>query len=94
MSTPSIPDQLRNVREWAKDKLAGESEPPWAWYQYMKLVETTDAILKSMEVKTTLEDLQESDLPEDTASIRLAVDNDPQGNSQHRSKPIPVQLPM
>ncbi len=36
---------LEAVREWANAKLATGQEPPWAWYQYMKLRETLDAIL-------------------------------------------------
>ena len=41
-----------SARERAKEILDGGEQPPWAWYQYMKLVEATDAILAGME--TTL----------------------------------------
>ena len=41
--------ELERVREWAATKIQGGSEPPWAWYQYMKLVETADAILAGMD---------------------------------------------
>ncbi len=44
----SIKDDLNNVRVWAQDKINAGQEPPWAWYQYMKLVETIDAIQASM----------------------------------------------
>jgi hypothetical protein len=37
---------LEALREWAQDKIDAGEEPPWAWYQYMKLVETADAILR------------------------------------------------
>jgi len=30
--------QLNGVRQWAKDKNACGDEPPWAWFQYMKLM--------------------------------------------------------
>ena len=40
--------QLRQMREWANEKAQSGQEPPWAWYQYMKLVETCDAILSGM----------------------------------------------
>lgn len=40
---------LREILEWAKAKTHEGSEPPWAWFQYMKLIETIDAILKGTE---------------------------------------------
>jgi hypothetical protein len=52
--------ELRRVREWAREKIQGGSEPPWAWYQYMKLTETVDAILDGMSATTTTESLQQS----------------------------------
>lgn len=39
---------LEHMRAWADEKIAGGAEPPWAWYQYMKLRETLDAILDGM----------------------------------------------
>ena len=41
-------EELEKVRQWANDKIAAGQEPPWAWYQYMKLRETLDAILSGM----------------------------------------------
>lgn len=32
------------IREYAKNKLQEGSEPPWMWYEYMKLVEAIDKI--------------------------------------------------
>jgi hypothetical protein len=43
-------EKLEEVRAWAKDKIASGDEPPWAWYQYMKLIETIDAILGATSV--------------------------------------------
>ena len=40
--------ELRRIRHWADQKIASGQEPPWAWYQYMKLVETLDAIIGGM----------------------------------------------
>jgi hypothetical protein len=34
-------------RYWAEDRVASGNEPPWAWYQYMKLIETVAAIQTS-----------------------------------------------
>ena len=41
--------ELERVREWALQKLATGEEPPWAWYQYMKLREALEAILAGMD---------------------------------------------
>jgi hypothetical protein len=35
---------LMTVRHWAGEKVRNGKEPPWAWYQYMKLVEAVDLI--------------------------------------------------
>ncbi len=45
-------DELERVRSWAKEKLATCEEPPWAFFQYMKLVEATTAILDGMAATT------------------------------------------
>ena len=45
-------EELEKVRQWADDKIAAGQEPPWAWYQYMKLRETLDAILSGMAATT------------------------------------------
>jgi hypothetical protein len=42
----TIRGDLEHVRCWAKAKIDTGNEPPWAWYQYMKLVETIDAIVE------------------------------------------------
>ena len=38
---------LALCRDWAEDRVASGNEPPWAWYQYMKLIETVAAIQTS-----------------------------------------------
>jgi hypothetical protein len=35
---------LALCRDWAEGRVASGNEPPWAWYQYMKLIETVEAI--------------------------------------------------
>jgi hypothetical protein len=52
-------DDLERVRAWANAKLATGEEPPWAWYQYMKLCETLDAILAGMTATQPTGDSQE-----------------------------------
>jgi len=41
--------ELERVLNWADGKLAAGAEPPWAWYQYMKLRETLQAILAGIQ---------------------------------------------
>jgi len=38
---------LELCRHWAEVRVATGNEPPWAWYQYMKLIETVEAIQTS-----------------------------------------------
>ena len=35
---------LATLRNWAEQRVSTGGEPPWAWYQYMKLIETVAAI--------------------------------------------------
>ena len=49
---------LTQVRQWAKTRIDSGQEPPWAWYQYMKLIEATDAILNGMATTKTKENLR------------------------------------
>lgn len=35
---------LALLRKWAEGRVATGGEPPWAWYQYMKLIEAVAAI--------------------------------------------------
>lgn len=37
--------ELSKMRAWADDKIATGAEPPWAWFQYMKLREVLDQII-------------------------------------------------
>jgi hypothetical protein len=77
-------DHLRAIRQWADDKLAQGSEPPWAWYQYMKLRETLDAILAGMEATTPLGS-PESGVRQEK-HLHVVIDN--------AVGEIPVQLPL
>lgn len=84
--------QLEQVREWADTKLASGEEPPWAWYQYMKLRETLDAILAGMAVVTT-ESSPQSEQHQETR-LRLVEATDPQDNAQRHPAGLPTQTPM
>lgn len=89
---PEMQSQLESIRAWAKEKIATGAEPPWAWYQYMKLLETIDSILAGVSVATTESSLQSDERLE--THLRLVDPIDPQDNAQHRSSGLPVQLPM
>lgn len=85
-------DELERVREWAQAKLATGEEPPWAWYQYMKLRETLDAILAGMDSVTTESSQQLAQQPE--THLRLVDSTGPQDSARRRPAGLPTQLPM
>ena len=58
--------EIQKMRKWADDKIATGAEPPWAWYQYMKLRETLDAIIAGRSATVAV------DLPK---HLSVAVDN-------------------
>lgn len=86
--------ELERVRKWADEKIATGAEPPWAWYQYMKLRETIDAILAGVSVATS----ETESSPQSGAHLdsgpRLVVSNTQQGTAPHRQSTVPVPLPM
>jgi len=84
--------ELERVRQWADEKLATGAEPPWAWFQYMKLRETLDAILAGM-AATTMESSQRSETRRG-ARLRLVASIDQQDTAQLRPADSPVLLPM
>lgn len=84
---------LQEVREWAKAKIATGAEPPWAWYQYMKLVETIDAILGGANYVTTMESSQQSE-PHQDARLRLVDSTYLQDSAQRHPAEPQVQMPM
>jgi hypothetical protein len=85
-------EELERVRAWADSKIATGEEPPWAWYQYMKLRETLDAILSGMAAVTT-ESLPQS---EQNLGVRLRlVDARYQRDiAQPHLAELPPPLPM
>ena len=85
--------ELERIRDWAKDKLQSGSEPPWAWYQYMKLVETADAILAGMSATSPMENSQQS-VERQGTHLQLVGSTYPQDNAQSHPAGPPVLLPM
>lgn len=84
--------QLEEVRTWAQEKIASGAEPPWAWFQYMKLVETVDAILGGQSSVTT----ESSPQPEQRPGAHLQLVGPtyrPDTVRRHQADEA-VQLPM
>lgn len=88
----SIEKQLGSVKEWAQEKAQRGSEPPWAWYQYMKLVEAISAIQSGMTATTTESSLQA--VERSGKLIRLEVAKCSQDTAQQHPDTGRVPLPM
>ncbi len=88
----SIRKDLLNVRNWAKGKINGGQEPPWAWYQYMKLIETTEAILASLDAVKT-ESSQQSDKHQEKP-LRLVGATYQLDDAPHHPVDDSPQMPM
>jgi hypothetical protein len=92
------PADLQKFRDWAHSKLATGDEPPWAWYQYMKLQETLDAIIGGMSSwvtpeESTKESSQQSEQRQGT-HLRLVADKCSKDTSPPRPAETAVTLPM
>ena len=85
-------NQLEDILEWAKAKLAAGHEPPWAWYQYMKLVETIDAILAGTAAATTAS--SQLSEPRQETHLRLVDATCPQDDVPPRPVGPSPQMPM
>lgn len=85
-------EELQNIRNWANDKIATGDEPPWAWFQYMKLLETIDQILAGFDA-TTMENLPQSG-EHPGGRLRLVDATYQPDSAQHHQPEPPVQMPM
>ncbi len=86
-------DELTRVREWADAKLATGEEPPWAWYQYMKLREALDGVIAGMDAVSPTASLQQSG-PHQGRHLRLVVSMCPQDTVPPHQSELNVPLPM
>jgi len=86
-------DQLQEVREWAKTKIASGAEPPWAWFQYMKLVETLDAILGAQDSATATASSRQSG-PHSEMRLQLVGSTYQPDSVPPHSAETPVLMPM
>lgn len=75
-------EELQKIRGWADDKIATGIEPPWSWYQLMKLREALDAILSGMPV------------PDAGVKFRPHLVGKEPPKDEVTTAEIPVQLPM
>lgn len=83
---------LKKSRRGRTKRLPQGLNPPWAWYQYMKLVETAEAILAGMAATTTVGS-RRLEQPVG-AHLRLVDSDDPQESAPPRHVGLPVQMPM
>jgi hypothetical protein len=93
MSESVSHDDLVRVQKWAKEKIAQGSEPPWAWYQYMKLIETIQALVAGMDCTVSQTENSPQSAKRPDAHLRLVDPTDRQDNARHHPAGMPVNLP-
>lgn len=49
---------MRALKEWAVDRMTMGTQTPWAWFQFMKLLEVLDTFIESGEAAGTGEKLR------------------------------------
>jgi hypothetical protein len=86
--------ELQRVRNWADGKIATGEEPPWAWYQYMKLRETMDAILAGMDAAMPQTENSPREALRRETHLRLVDATRSPDTAQRCPLGEPVQLPM
>jgi len=76
---------MKDLREWAAQRIGSHNETPWDWYQLMKLREALDSLIYSAENRLTLPEagLPGSELRAGT-HLRLVDDKRSQGTAPHR----------
>lgn len=84
--------ELKRVREWAIERLTTGNEPPWSWYQLMKLREASEALLAGMETTQPTGDLQAPEARRG-AGLRLVGATSQLETAQPHQAGVPVQLP-
>jgi hypothetical protein len=85
--------ELERVREWALAKIATGDEPPWSWYQHMKLREALDAILAGMDAITPRTENSPQEVPRPGTQFRLVGATFSQDTVRHHPSDEP-ELPM
>jgi hypothetical protein len=85
-------NELERCRDWAIAKVTTGNEPPWSWYQHMKLREALDAILAGMDVTQPTEGSQELASRQGNG-LRPAAEVARQDNAPRRSVRPVIRLP-
>lgn len=70
-----IKNKLIHVRNWAQEKIDGGTEPRWSWYQYMKLIESVDAIVCRNDVMNSIDHVRGA-VPYHERRLRLVKSSD------------------
>lgn len=83
---------LERIRDLAVERLSTGSEPPWVWYQLMKLREASEALIEGMDATRPMEDLPQPDRSRGTG-LRLVAVSDPQETAQRHPDKSQVRLP-
>lgn len=84
--------ELKRVREWALAKLSAGNEPPWTWYQLMKLREAIDALLVGMDATQPTGDLRGS-AQRSGSGLQLVGEAGLQDSVQRHPSPNKIPLP-
>ncbi len=84
---------LMRVRQLAQAKIDNAQEPPWAWYQYMKLIEATDAIINGMAAIKTIGNLRPVAAHQETDLRLKASTSEPDKPPQHHAGEL-IRMPM
>ena len=87
-------EDLERVRAWALAKIATGEEPPWAWYQYMKLRETLDAILTGMDAAMPQTESSPQEAHRSGKHLQLVGARYSPDTAPPRQSETPVPLPM
>ena len=83
---------LLKLRKIAIAKLATNEEPPWARENYRQLVTAIDVILNGLDATMSLEDSQQSALPDNVHLLKDYIER--RDNPQRRHDQLVPQLPM
>jgi hypothetical protein len=92
MTEQELRIHLSRLSEWARQKIQGGSEPPWAWFQYMKLVEVTDSLLQGIDSVSPTASLRKSS-ERSESGLRLVDSTFQQGDAQRRPPDETAPLP-
>lgn len=87
-----IKTDLERIRDLAVERLSTGSEPPWVWYQLMKLREASESLIEGMDATQPTVDSQERGSPRGIG-LRLVETGDQQETAQPHPDKLSVRLP-